>query len=104
MRCLDRGMTKQARLVSPSKSEGRSECLRIETVEARNLNGRISMGALQVQTLQFSVERGAAHAERPGCGRDVAIDARKHPLQHAAFCGGKVFDDLPCCAEKIGCR
>ena len=62
------------------------------------------MGAMKVQPLQLPVERGAAHAERPGCGRDVAIDARKRPLQHATFRGGKVFDDIPCCAEKIGCR
>ena len=49
------------------------------------------MGAVKVQTLQLSVERGAAHAERLGRRGDVAIGARKCPLQHPALRGGKVF-------------
>ena len=61
------------------------------------------MGAVKVQTLQLPIERGAAHAERPGCSGNIAIGARKCPLQHPAFRGGKAFDRFPRCAEKIGC-
>ena len=61
------------------------------------------MGAVKVQTLQLSIERGAAHAERLGCSRNVAIGARKRPLQHPAFRGGKAFDHFLRCAEQIGC-
>ena len=40
MRRFDRGMTNRGCLVSPSKPDGRAECLRTETVEVTYLNGR----------------------------------------------------------------
>src|SRR6266702_4232509 len=66
--------------------------------------GNALMGALKIQTLQLSIERRAAHAERFGRGRDVAIGARKGPLQHPALGGGEVLGCLPRRSEKIGCR
>ena len=62
------------------------------------------MGAMKVQTMQLSIEGCAAHTERPGCGGNISIGARKCPLQYPTFRGGKVFDDFPCCAEKVGRR
>ena len=40
MRRLDRGMSKQGCPVSPSKLDGRGECLRTETIEGTNLSWR----------------------------------------------------------------
>ena len=62
------------------------------------------MGPMKVQSLQLPVECSAAHAERPGCGGNVAIGARQCPLQHPTFRGGKAFDRFPRGAEKVGCR
>jgi hypothetical protein len=47
--------------------------------------------------MQLPIELGAAHTERPGCSGNIAIGARKCPLQHSAFRGGK--DRFPRCAE-----
>src|SRR5947207_15486893 len=70
----------------------------------RQVRGQISMGALKVEALQLSIERRAAHAECLGGGRDVAISARKGPLQHPALGGGEVLGRRPRRTAKIGCR
>ena len=58
------------------------------------------MGAMKVQTMQLPIEGCAAHTERPGCGGNISIGARKCPLQYPTFRGGKVFNDFPCCARE----
>src|SRR5260370_1189867 len=63
----------------------------------------ISMGAVKFQSLQLSIERGAAHPERPGRSGDVAIGTRQRALPDPAFGGGEVFRPLPRRTEKVGC-
>ena len=49
------------------------------------------MGAVKIQSPQFSVKRGPAHAERFGRRRDIALGSRERPLQHSPLRRGEVF-------------
>ena len=88
MRRFDRGMSKRAALSARPKPTVAAECLRTETVERDKSQWR----AVKIQALQLSIEGGAAHAERSGGRRHIAIGPRQRPLQHAAFGAGKTFD------------